>query len=187
MYRRRDFPAPKFFDIPSKPEHEPFQGEGPKIREEINKGAVLLNYYGHGAGFQWDLVFTIDDIYLLENAGRLPVIFSVTCYTAHFDNQDVFGEQFNSVEGKGSIGFFGSSGLTYWGVGKEINRKAFNEIFNERNYVIGKAIFNAKNQVSGGGIFGEQVSLLTYLGDPVMRLALTRLPGFRYKLLPIFH
>ncbi len=172
------FACSKVFRYPSKPEHEPFQGEGPKIREEINKGTVLLNYYGHGAGFQWDLVFTIDDIYLLENSGRLPVVFSVTCYTAHFDNQDVFGEQFNSVEGKGSIGFYGSSGLTYWGVGTSINNKTFNEIFNERNYIIGKAIFNGKNQVSGVGIFGEQVSLLTYLGDPVMRLALPNYPDF---------
>ncbi|RKY90286.1 MAG: hypothetical protein DRQ01_09445, partial [Ignavibacteriae bacterium] len=172
------FSCSKVFRYPSKPEHEPFQGEGPKIREEINKGTVLLNYYGHGAGSQWDLVFTIDDIYLLENNGRLPVIFSVTCYTAHFDNQDVFGEQFNSVEGKGSIGFFGSSGLTWWGVGTAINKKVFNEIFNLRNYVIGKAIFNAKNQVSGGGIWGQQVSLLTYLGDPVMRLALPDYPDF---------
>lgn len=172
------FSCSKVFRYPSKPEHEPFQGEGPKIREEINKGAALLNYYGHGAGSQWDLVFTIDDIYLLENGGRLPVIFSVTCYTAHFDNQDVFGEQFNSVEGKGSIGFFGSSGLTYWNVGKDINNKIFGEIFDERNYIIGKAIFNGKNQVSGGGIYGEQVSLLTYLGDPVMRLALPNYPDF---------
>ncbi len=123
------FHASYVFRFPSKPEHEPYQGEGPKIREEINKGAVLVNYYGHGGGYQWDLVFTNDDIYLLENEGRLPLILSVTCYTAHFDNQDVFGEQFNKVQGKGSIGFYGSSGLTYWGVGTAINREFFSEIF----------------------------------------------------------
>ncbi len=56
------FSASYVFRYPSKPEHEPFQGEGPKIREEINKGATLVNYYGHGGGYQWDLVFTNDDI-----------------------------------------------------------------------------------------------------------------------------
>ncbi len=172
------FHCSKVFRYPSKPEHEPFQGEGPKIRQEINEGTILLNYYGHGAGFQWDLVFTVDDIYLLQNGGRLPIIFSLTCYTAHFDNQDVFGEQFNSVEGKGSISFFGSSGITWWGVGKEINRKVFGEIFNQRNYIIGKAILNGKNQVSSGGIYGGQISLLTYLGDPVMKIALPNYPDF---------
>ena len=166
------------FRFPSKPEHEPFQGEGPKIREEINKGAVLVNYYGHGGGYQWDLVFTNDDIYLLENGGRLPVIFSVTCYTAHFDNQDVFGEQFNKVQGKGSIGFFGSAGLTYWTIGKAINTKLFDEIFNQRNFIIGKAIMNAKNGGPIIGLYATQINLLTYLGDPVMKLALPPYPDF---------
>ena len=175
------YSASYVFRYPSKPEHEPYQGEGPKIREEINKGAALVNYYGHGGGYQWDLVFTNDDIYLLENGGRLPVILSVTCYTAHFDNQDVFGEQFNKVDGKGSVGFYGSSGLTYWGVGTAINRELFDEIFNLRNFVIGKAIMNSKNRVPSGGVYGTQINLLTYLGDPVMKLALPNKPDFEIK------
>ncbi|MDZ7623240.1 MAG: C25 family cysteine peptidase [Ignavibacteriaceae bacterium] len=175
------YAASYVFRFPSKPEHEPYQGEGPKIREEINKGAVLVNYYGHGGGYQWDLVFTNDDIYLLENEGRLPVILSVTCYTAHFDNQDVFGEQFNKVPGKGSIGFYGSSGLTYWGVGTAINRELFDEIFNKRNFITGKAFMNSKNRVPAGGLYGTQINLLTYLGDPVMKLALPNYPDFALK------
>lgn len=175
------FNASYVFRYPSKPEHEPYQGEGPKIREEINKGAVLVNYYGHGGGYQWDLVFTNDDIYLLENEGRLPLILSVTCYTAHFDNQDVFGEQFNKVPGKGSIAFYGSSGLTYWGVGTAINRELFSEIFISRNYISGKAIMNSKNRVPPGGLYGTQINLLTYLGDPVLKIALPKYPDFAIK------
>jgi hypothetical protein len=175
------FHCSKVFHFPSRPEHEPFQGAGPEIRREINDGAVLLNYYGHGGGFQWDLVFLEDDIYLLENNGRLPIILSVTCYTAHFDNQRVFGEIFNQVEGKGSVGFYGSSGLTYWGVGKAINNQLFDEIFNERNYIIGKAILNSKNRVPSAGIYGIQLALLTYLGDPVLKMALPEYPDFVIK------
>jgi hypothetical protein len=169
------------FRFPSKPEHEPYQGEGPKIREEINKGAALINYYGHGGGYQWDLVFTNDDIYLLENEGRLPLILSVTCYTAHFDNQDVFGEQFNKVPGKGSIGFYGSSGLTYWGVGTAINRELFDEIFNKRVFITGKAFMNSKNRVPAQGLYGIQINLLTYLGDPVLKITLPNNPDFELK------
>jgi hypothetical protein len=169
------------FRYPSKPEHEPYQGEGPKIREEINKGAALINYYGHGGGYQWDLVFTTDDIYLLENEGRLPLILSVTCYTAHFDNQDVFGEQFNKVPGKGSIGFYGSSGLTYWGVGTAMNRELFDEIFNKRIFITGKGFMNSKNRVPPGGLYGVQINLLTYLGDPVLKIILPNYPDFELK------
>jgi hypothetical protein len=163
---------------PTKPEHEPHQGEGPRMRAEINQGAALVNYYGHGGGVQWDLVFLDDDIDLLENGGRLPVVLSVTCYTAHFDNQKVFGEHFNLVQNKGSIGFYGSSGLTYWGIGKAINNKLFNELFVEKNMIIGKAIMNSKNQVPSSGIYGTQINLLTYLGDPALGITLPLLPEF---------
>jgi hypothetical protein len=169
------------FRYPSKPAHEPYQGEGPKIREEISKGAIIVNYYGHGGGYQWDLVFTNDDIYLLENEGRLPLILSVTCYTAHFENQDVFGEQFNKVSGKGSIGFYGSAGLTYWGIGQHINRQFFDEVFNIRNFISGKAFMNSKNRVPAAGLYATQLNLLTYLGDPVLKLAMPNYPDFELK------
>lgn len=165
------------FNFPE-PENEQYRGGGPEIREGINEGAVLVNYYGHGGGSQWDLIFTNDDIYLLENNGRLPLILSVTCYTAHFDNQDSFGERFNKVEGRGSIGFFGSTGLTYWGVGKALNREIFKDIFINKNLVTGKIFLNAKSRIPGGGIFASQIALQTYLGDPAMTLALPTLPDF---------
>jgi hypothetical protein len=168
----------RVFNFPTNAVDSQYIGGGPKIRQEIDEGVVLGNYFGHGGGYQWDLIFTNDDIDALNNPGRLPVILSVTCYTAHFDDQNVFGEQFNKLPGKGSIGFFGNIGLTYWQIGVAIDRKIFNEIFNFKNYTIGKAIFNAKNQVSGGGYYGQQITLLTYLGDPALKLALPDKPDF---------
>jgi hypothetical protein len=168
----------KVFRYPHKPRHQPFQGEGLAIRQGFDNGAVVANYYGHGGGLQWDLVFTNDDIYQLENGGRLPFISSVTCYTAHFDNQDVFGEIFNKLEGKGSIGFYGSSGLTYWGIGKAINAELFNEIFEQKDYIIGRAILISKNQLNFGGLYGQQLALLTYLGDPALKLSIPDKPDF---------
>ncbi len=158
-----------------------FLGGGPQIRAEIDQGVIIGNYYGHGGGYQWDLIFTNDDIQLLNNPGRLPVIISVTCYTAHFDNQDVFGEQFNKLPGKGSIGFFGNTVLTYWPLGAYIDDAIFKEIFTNRDYTIGKAILNAKTQIGGGGLYGQQIALLTYLGDPGMKLALPDKPDFVIK------
>ncbi len=177
----KGFGSSKVFRYPTKPEHMPYQGDGPRIRQEFTKGTIFANYYGHGGGYQWDLVFTNDDIYLLENGGRLPFISSVTCFTSHFDNQDVFGEQFNKVPGKGSISFFGSSGLTYWGVGKDINQRIFNHVFLKGEYNTGKAILKAKNEVAGVGAYGIQVALLTLLGEPLLTLALPDKPDFEIK------
>lgn len=171
----------KVFRYPNKPSHLPFQGEGPQIRNGFNQGTVFANYYGHGGGYQWDLVFNNDDIYQLQNEGRLPFISSVTCYTAHFDNQDVFGEQFNKVPGKGSIGFFGSSGLTYWQIGKDLNQRLFDQIFIKQNTVVGKAIHNVKSQTTGIGSYGTQIALLTLLGDPLLQLAIPDKPDFQIR------
>lgn len=178
---KNGFTSAKVFRYPNKPRHFPFQGEGPKIREEFNRGAILANYYGHGGGSQWDLVFTNDDIYQLNNGGRLPMVISVTCYTAHFDNQDIFGEKFNKVPGKGSIGFFGSSGLTWWQAGVFINKEMFKEILERRNYVFGLAVMKSKQAVPPSSFVGTQISLLTLLGDPAIELAFPKYPDFEIK------
>ncbi|MFA4924376.1 MAG: C25 family cysteine peptidase, partial [Ignavibacteriaceae bacterium] len=172
------FSAKKVFRFPSKPVHLPFQGDGVAIRKGIDSGAVLVNYFGHGGGYQWDLIFLTDDIYMLNNAGRLPFISSVTCYTAHFDNQDVFGEQFNKVPGKGSIAFWGSSGLTSYEVGKYIDIRFFDEVYAKKNYIVGKAILNAKNMIVSAGPFADQIALLTLLGDPLVELAFPKKPDY---------
>ncbi|MCK9425677.1 MAG: C25 family cysteine peptidase [Ignavibacteriaceae bacterium] len=172
------FSAKKVFRYPSSPEHLPFQGGGAEIRKGIDSGAVIVNYYGHGGGYQWDLIFLTDDIYMLNNEGRLPFISSVTCYTAHFDNQDVFGEQFNKVPGKGSIAFWGSSGLTSFGAGKNIDELFFDEVYSKKNYILGKAILNAKNRTASTGTFTDQIALLTLLGDPLLELAFPQKPDY---------
>ncbi|MEO8230784.1 MAG: C25 family cysteine peptidase, partial [Ignavibacteriota bacterium] len=167
----------KVFRYPNKPEYIQYQGEGPDIRREIDNGAVLVNYYGHGGGYQWDLVFTDDDILALNNGNRLPFVISITCYTAHFDNQEVFGEIFNSIPGKGSIAFLGSSGVTFWPATANFNQDLFGNIFTNKKYLIGEAITAAKSNTS----YGSMLAVLTLLGDPALELALPYSADFVIK------
>ncbi|KAB2907676.1 MAG: C25 family cysteine peptidase [Ignavibacteriales bacterium] len=164
--------------FPSTPEEEQYAGSTPEILTAFNRGAVLANYYGHGGGYQWDLTFTNNHIYQLENQARLPFVISVTCYTAHFDNQDVFGEQFIKVPGKGAIGFFGSSGLTHWQIGTYINGLMFDEMFNMKNHVTGLSILASKVRTPPIGYYANQIALLTYLGEVGLSLALPNKPDF---------
>ena len=170
----------KVFSYPANVSQAPFKGEGPEIRQKIDSGCVIVNFYGHGGSAQWDLVFLNDDIYQLDNGGRLPMIFSVTCYTAHFDNQNVFGEQFNKVPGKGSIGFWGHTGLTFWDYGLSLNVEVYEQIFANKKYVVGDAILNAKSisLSSSDPLTKDNVALLTLLGDPALELALPKGPDF---------
>ncbi|MCX6149027.1 MAG: C25 family cysteine peptidase [Ignavibacteriales bacterium] len=172
------FYGQKVFRYPA-PGDNQFFGERPEIRDVFNKGCVMANFYGHGGGYQWDFVFLNDDIYLLQNENRLPMIFSVTCYTAHFDNQNVFGEQFNKVPGKGSIGFIGNTGITYWLYGVEMNNKLFNQIFNKQKYIIGDALLFAKSNYTNLSVFSQdQIALSELLADPALELALPDKPDF---------
>jgi hypothetical protein len=167
------------FRFPNKSTHVPYKGSTLEIRKAFNDGCVVANYYGHGGGYQWDLTFLNNDIYLLNNLGRYPLILSVTCYTAHFDNQDVFGEQFIKVPNKGSLAFVGSSGLTNWLVGLTINSLIFDEIFAKKNYISGSSFYKSKTRLGSSiGIFGDQLALMSFLGDPLVKLALPTLPDF---------
>ena len=108
------------------------------------------------------------------------MIFSITCYTAHFDNQDVFGEQFNKAAGKGCIGFWGSTGITFWNYGVEMNNKLFDQIFNKGQYVIGDALLYTKSDYFGLSTQQkDHIALLTLLADPALELALPDMPDFQ--------
>ncbi len=168
----------KVFNFPE-PHQIAFQGDGPRMREEINKGAVLVNYYGHGGGGQWDLIFRSDDIPELTNSSRLPFISSITCYTAHFDNAESFGEVFTKIPNKGAIGFWGSTSLTWWPTGHFMNASLFNHIFSNRNYVVGSAILAALT--SSGSSFNSMIPQISYLGDPAIELAIPKNPDFEIK------
>ncbi len=180
----KGYTTSKVFRYPVNAEQMPYKGEGPEIRQKIDSGCVIANYYGHGGGYQWDLVFLNDDIYQLENGGRLPMIFSVTCYTAHFDNQNVFGEQFDKVPGKGAIGFWGHTGITFWDYGLALNDEVFHQIFTNKKYVVGDAILDAKSVFLSDAsttFTRDHVALLTLLGDPALELALPQKPDFSEK------
>ncbi|HPN37951.1 MAG TPA: C25 family cysteine peptidase [Melioribacteraceae bacterium] len=171
----------RVYTFPNTPEYKQYAGGTLEMKNGFNNGAVITNFFGHGGGYQWDLFFLNDHIYQLTNDGRLPFITSITCYTAHYDNQDVFGEQFIKVPGKGAIGFWGHTGLTIWPQGKALNAKLYNEIFNKKYFVIGDAIRNAKNNFANGmlSLDADHVSLLTLLGDPAIDLAFVRNPDFK--------
>ncbi|MCA0387632.1 MAG: C25 family cysteine peptidase [Bacteroidetes bacterium] len=179
-----NFLEPKGFNAiaicryPSNPEEQKYKGSTPEILEAFDKGVVVANYYGHGGGYQWDLIFTNNHIYQLHNDDRLPFVISVTCYTAHYDNQDVFGEQFLKIPNKGAIGFFGSSGLTHWQIGTYFNGLLFDEMFNLKNYVTGLSTLAAKVRTPPVGYYINQIALLTYLGESGLRLAVPTKPDF---------
>ncbi|MDR3611352.1 MAG: C25 family cysteine peptidase [Ignavibacteriaceae bacterium] len=169
--------ASKVYRYPNKPELLKYQGDKIQIREAINKGSIFINYYGSSG--KWNSTFTNDDISLLDNGARLPFISSATSDLENINNQDSFGDKFNQVMGKGSIGFLGSKGLKWWQASAYLNSSLFDEIFGKRNNLIGSAILNSETKGGNTEYISSQTALFSLLGDPALELAIPKSADFQ--------
>jgi hypothetical protein len=103
------------------------------MANEINKGALFLNFAGHGDPdtalfsvgwlFYWVVPyltwngFGIADVQKLTNGLNLPIVTTMSCSTARFDDVDCIGEWFVLQPSGGAIAYFGSTRVTWSYVG----------------------------------------------------------------------
>jgi len=68
------------------------EGDGANAREALEDsfrdGAGLIGYFGHGSLTLWaqEKVFDVAAAAKLDNAGRLPIVFTVTCLSGFFEH-----------------------------------------------------------------------------------------------------
>ncbi|RYD16219.1 MAG: hypothetical protein EOP90_05355 [Lysobacteraceae bacterium] len=145
------------------------------IQDGIDEGRLLVHFIGHGGRYIWrtgppDLkknqdLFTLDDVGQLANGARMPMVLSMTCYSAPFDNptEDSIGERFLREKDKGAIAVFAAS----W---RNSPSPAYSKGVIEELLVpgatIGEAIVRAKKR-SNDRILVEMYNLL---GDPAVVL-----------------
>ena len=141
-------------------------------------GAVASDsphFIGHGGRYIWrtgppDLkknndLFTLDDVSKLGNGERLPMILSMTCYSAPFDNptEDSIGEKFLREPGKGAIAVFAAS----WRNSPSASySKAVISNLLKPGATIGEALVRAKAQTNDRTL----VEMYNLLGDPAVVL-----------------
>ncbi|WP_395679619.1 C25 family cysteine peptidase [Dokdonella sp.] len=145
------------------------------IHDGIDEGRLLVHFIGHGGRYIWrtgppDLrknqdLFTLDDVSKLGNGGRLPMVLSMTCYSAPFDNptEDSIGERFLREKDKGAVAVFAAS---WRNTPSPAFSKTIIENLLEPGATIGEAIVRAKN-ASQDRILVEMYNLL---GDPALVL-----------------
>ncbi|GAI41217.1 unnamed protein product, partial [marine sediment metagenome] len=56
------------------------------IKEKINEGCVITNYFGHGAMDLWagEVIFASRDVSSLQNLGKYPLLITWTCLNGYF-------------------------------------------------------------------------------------------------------
>lgn len=154
------------------------------IIDEINRGALIVNYTGHGNPTVWahESVFSVStSIPLLVNANKLSVFFAATCNFSQYDDPRRYtgAELLMNKEGGGAIAVVSASRKVYADQNFELHRGIYSNMFAldqfGRTLVkrVSTAIYLYK---SGFNDSNDEKFLL--LGDPTMHLQFPR--GYAY-------
>lgn len=169
---KEGFLADKVYASPKEADNAAHQAA---IRDGIDDGRLLVHFIGHGGRYIWrtgppDLrknhdLFNLDDVGALKNAERLPMVLSMTCYSAPFDNptEDSIGEKFLREPGKGAVAVFAASWRN--SPSPAFSKSIISELLTP-GATIGEAIVRGKRQ-SKDRVLVEMYNLL---GDPAVVL-----------------
>lgn len=170
----RGYSARKVYPVPVVP---PTSDDQVALRGAFDEGALLVHFFGHGGRYIWrtaapDLasqrdLFDLSDVEALAPSGKLPMVLSMTCYSAPFDHPtaDSIGEKLLREPGKGAVAVFAASWRN--SPREEWSRALFTELLVPGS-TIGEAILRVKRRNLGSDLI-RQYNLI---GDPALRLAL---------------
>lgn len=65
----------------------PYSGHTAELLQLFQEGAAIVNFLGHGGGGIWEDAGLLrdEDVELLRNRGRYPIVSSLTCFTGAFE------------------------------------------------------------------------------------------------------
>lgn len=147
----------------------------------INKGALYVNFRGHAGSRDWEIM--MNDPNTLSNGNKLPLVVSLTCFTGENAKSDLrgFGEKFVYLNGKGSIGFIGTTGWSFSTNGNNFGQFIIQTIRNDSTRGIGDLLKVTGKKMSADSLnFRNRHTVNSYnlIGDPAVKLRLPRIPEF---------
>ena len=143
------------------------------IANAIEKGTLVLDYFGHGGedGFASERILDKEQIQGFNNPNTLPLLITVTCDFSRFDNPNriTAGELTFKNKVGGSAAMVTTTREVFISTGQRFNEQLIRILlgFNEGNYSIAEALAIAKNQFSS-----TQKFFIYFFGDPAMKLAI---------------
>ncbi len=141
------------------------------LRNELNAGAAVVNYVGHGAFDVWglDTLFTSDDAAALTNGLRLPLVLNINCLSGGFHfllESGALSETLMNNPNGGAIAVFAPSGLSNAFVGNVVADQLFEPLYGRsRDRAIGPATLPVRVALWGQNSFVDLQSY-TLMGDP---------------------
>jgi Peptidase family C25 len=145
----------------------------------LAEGNLVVHFFGHGGRYIWrtaaaDLhhqsdLFTLEDVDRLPATDRLPIVLSMTCYSAPFDHPtaDSIGEKLLRAPERGAVAVLAASWRNVPTI--DFSQLVLDEMI--RPGTLGEAIERAKAKATRE----EPVQMYNLLGDPALPLATPRL------------
>lgn len=158
----------------STPGGQRYPGATEAINNRVEKGALIINYTGHGGEVGWahERVLQLSDINGWQNNYRLPAFITATCEFSRYDDPERIsaGEYVLLNPNGGGIALFTTTRLVYSQPNFQLNKDFYSFLFEEVNGEIptmGEVIRKTK-VANVPGVNSRNFSLL---GDPAQKLA----------------
>ncbi len=149
------------------------------IRDAIDVGALVVNYFGHGGedGLSGERIFDKNDSQEVNNTCKYNCFVTVTCEYTRFDDplRPTAGEYTYWNKEGGAIALITTTRQIFVSVGVSFNIKLTEKMFafDSNEYTsIAEALRLTKTDPAISGI--SQKRLVFFIGDPAMKLALPK-------------
>ncbi|WP_347924434.1 type IX secretion system sortase PorU [Pontimicrobium sp. SW4] len=149
------------------------------IFDNIEVGALVVNYFGHGGedGLAGERIFDKINVQELKNICKLNCFVTVTCEYTKFDNplRETAGEFLYWNKKGGAIGLITTTRQIFVSVGVSFNvvLEEYLFAFGTNDYLsMAEALRQTKNDNRISGV--SQRRLVFFIGDPAMKLALPK-------------
>jgi Peptidase family C25/FlgD Ig-like domain len=147
------------------------------INNNIFKGALVLNYIGHGGPRGWAqerILNASTDIPTWSNYDRLPLFITATCSFGAYDdpNDNTAGEQVLALDKGGAVALYSTVRAVFNADNNLLTRAVFDVIYEKNGYNgqnMGDILTKSKNNTFASESNTRKFALL---GDPSQRLAL---------------
>jgi len=139
----------------------------------LRGGIGMVTFYGHSSWHQWipENALHMDDISLLDNQYRLPIVVELTCFTGYFHHPEyaTMDESFLRKSGGGAVGVWGSTGLGVPDVHSILQQGFYAALTNPgTDATLGAAALAGKMAVTSSGFNGNLADTYTLFGDPAL-------------------
>ncbi|MCA0931106.1 type IX secretion system sortase PorU [Lutimonas saemankumensis] len=148
----------------------------PTVNEAINNavetGTLMIDYFGHGGVNGWaeERILEVPQIQSWNNSKTLPLLVTVTCEFARFDNpiRPTAGEYTLWNAQGGASHLISTTREIFISVGEVFNRNLIKNLlgFDGQDYSISEALMYAKHES-----FTSQRFFVYSFGDPAMKMA----------------